>query len=143
MEAALERSEMNPPRLLAVFLLLACLAAAQETHTYVGHYLVPFPGPATYTDSISGILFYVESDGRHVAAISKDGKLLWNRDPFADAHAPFYRTEKPQIVFIGAASKSDPVIRGRSERFIAITFNNSQFGVLKISNGDFILEGQD
>ncbi|MGO8759076.1 MAG: hypothetical protein ACLQG3_13215 [Terracidiphilus sp.] len=134
---------MKPPTLLAVSLLLTCLAAAQNTHTYVGHYLVPFPGPATYTDPISRTLFYVESDGRHVAAISKDGKLLWNRDPFADAHAPFYRTDKPQIVFIGPASNSDPVIRGKHERFVAITFNNSQFGVLKISDGDFVLEGQD
>ena len=134
---------MKPPTLLAVSLLLTSLAAAQNTHTYVGHYLVPFPGPATYTDPISRTLFYVESDGRHVAAISKDGKLLWNRDPFADAHAPFYRTDKPQIVFIGPASNSDPVIRGKHERFVAITFNNSEFGVLKISDGDFVLEGQD
>jgi hypothetical protein len=134
---------MKLPKLLAVYLLLASLSAAQKTQTYVGHYLVPFPGPATYTDPISRTLFYVESDGRHVAAISNDGKLLWNRDPFADAHAPFYRTEKPQIVFIGPAPKSDPVIQGKHERFVAIRFNNSQFGVLKISNGDFVLEGQD
>ena len=134
---------MKPPIILAIWLLLVSVCAAQKPQMYVGHYLVPFPGPATYTDPITRTLFYVESDGRHVAAISKDGKLLWNRDPFAEAHAPFYRTEKPQIVFIGPASKSDPFIQRSRESFVAIRFNNSQFGVLKIGNGDFILQGQD
>lgn len=66
-----------------------------------------FPGPQVFKDPTSGTLLYVETDGRHVAAISGDGKLLWNRDPFKDARLPFYRTEKPQIVYIGPVSKSE------------------------------------
>jgi hypothetical protein len=126
---------MKTARFLAFFLLLQFLGVAQETHMYVGHYLVSFPGPQVYRDSKSGTLLYVETDGRHVAAISRDGKLVWIRDPFTDAHLEFYRTEKPQIVYVGAASKADG--------FVAISFNNSQFGLLRISNGDFRFLGQD
>ena len=33
--------------------------------------------PATYRDAESGVVFYVESDGRHLAAIDRSGKLVW------------------------------------------------------------------
>jgi hypothetical protein len=120
-----------------------CIGTAQDTTTYVAHYLEPFPGPQVYKDPQSGTTLYVETDGRHVAAISGDGKLLWNRDPYKDAHLPFYRTEKPQIVYIGLVAKSNPYARGESDKFAAITFNNSQFGLLRISNGEFQFLGQD
>jgi hypothetical protein len=43
--------------------------------------LVPIALPHTYRDPDSGIIFYVETDGRHVSAINPDGKILWSRDP--------------------------------------------------------------
>src|ERR1035438_2943037 len=64
-------------RLLGILLSVICLSAAQETTTYVTHYLEPFPGPQVYKDRHSTTTLYVETDGRHVAAISGDGKLLW------------------------------------------------------------------
>jgi hypothetical protein len=134
---------MRPARLLSVVLSVMCLGVAQETKTYVAHYLQPFPGPQVYRELHSGTTLYVETDGRHVAAISGDGKLLWNRDPFKDAHLQHYRTEKPQIVYIGPVSKSNPHARGEPDKFAAITFNNSQFGLLRISNGEFQCLGQD
>ena len=121
-----------------VFLPMLCLAAAQE-QTYIGQYLTDFPGPQVYKDPTSGTLLYVETDGRHVAAISSDGKLLWNRDPFKDAHLSPYRTDKPQIVYIGP----DNTHGAKSREFFAIAFNNSQFGVMRISNGEFSFRGQD
>jgi hypothetical protein len=42
---------------------------------------VPITLPGTYRDVDSGIIFYVESDGRHVSAISSEGKILWSREP--------------------------------------------------------------
>jgi hypothetical protein len=127
----------------AVFVL--CLGTAQETTTYIAHYLEPFPGPQVYKE-LRGTTLYVESDGRHVAAISGDGKLLWNRDPFKDAHLDYYRTEKPQIVYIGPVPKSNyyaKYAKNEPDKFAAITFNNSQFGLLRISNGEFQYLGQD
>jgi hypothetical protein len=134
---------MRTARLLAIFFTLAFIGAAQKTTTYVAHYLEPFPGPQAYKDPDTGTLLYVETDGRHLAALSGDGKLLWNRDPFMDAHLDFYRTEKPQIVYLGPVSKSNPYIRGERDKFVAISFNNSQFGVIRIRDGDFKFLGQD
>jgi len=128
---------------LTVFLSLQLLSVAQETRTYVGHYLVNFPGPQVYRDPRSGTLLYVETDGRHVAAISPDGKLLWNRDPFKDAHLEPYRTETPQIVYLGPVSKSSHTVGGGPDKFVAITFNSSEFGLLRISTGDFEPRGRD
>lgn len=98
---------------------------------------VPISLPYAYKDTESGIVLYVESDGRHVSAISPEGKLLWSRDPFADAHLEFYRTDKPRIVSI-ATQKIDG-IKGS----IAISFDSSQFGNLDITTGDFTFGGQN
>jgi hypothetical protein len=130
-------------RVLVTLSFALCIGIAQETTTYATHYLEPFRGPEVYKDQHSGTTIYVETDGRHVAAISGDGRLLWNRDPHKDAHLPSYRTEKPQIVYIGPVAKSSPYARGESDKFAAITFNNSQFGLLRISSGDFQFLGQD
>jgi hypothetical protein len=54
-----------------------------------------------YRDPSSGITFHVESDGRHLAAIDKNGKLIWNRNPFVDANACPYRSAHPYIAWIG------------------------------------------
>jgi hypothetical protein len=102
-----------------------------------------FPGPQSYRDSATGITFYVESDGLHVAAISKEGKILWVRDPFHDAKLDDYRTHKPQIVFIGKGSWVVNGVRRKDIPAIRIGFNSSQFGVMKMSDGEFYCLGQD
>jgi hypothetical protein len=127
----------------AIFLSLQFLCMAQKTTSYIARYLEPFPGPQAYKDPRSGTLLYVETDGRHLGAISRDGKLLWNRDPFADAHLEFYRTEKPQIVWLGPVLKAQPRFRKNSDEYVQIAFNSSQFGFLRISDGDFEFSGQD
>ena len=133
---------MRPARWLLIFFSMLCLGGAQE-QTYIARYLTDFPGPQVYKDPASGTLLYIETDGRHVAAISVQGKLLWNRDPFKDADLPFYRTEKPQIVYIGPASKFHHPAGEKPEKFVEISFNNSQSGLMRISNGEFLFSGQD
>lgn len=93
---------MKAARLLIVLISMRFLSEAQErTTTYTGRYLTDFPGPQVYKAATSKTLFYVESDGRHVVAISSAGKLLSIKDPVKDAPLPTYRTEKPQIICIG------------------------------------------
>jgi hypothetical protein len=108
---------------------------------------VPITLPHTYKDVDSGIVFYVESDGRHVTAIAPDSRILWSRDPFADAHLQPYRTHTPLIVYIGKIDVADEshnwMLRGRTGRYIAISFNSSQFGIIDIKTGDFTFMGQD
>ena len=133
---------MTASRWLLILLSMLCLGAAQQK-TYVTRYLSDFSGPQVHKDPASGTLLYIESDGRHVAAISQDGKLLWNRDPYMDAHLKFYRTEKPQIVYIGPALKIQIPAGEKPEKFVAISFNNSQSGIIRISDGEFYFSGQD
>src|SRR5580700_11585991 len=111
-------------RWLLFFLSMVGLGAAQE-QAYIGRFLTDFPGPQVCKDPTTGTLLYVESDGRHVTAISCDGKLLWSKDPFKDAHLPFYRTEKPQIVYIGPAPKGVRPPGEESNKFVSIAFNSS------------------
>ena len=138
---------MKTMRLLAILFSLLIVSAAQQTTTYVAHYSYSFAGPQTYRDSKTGTILYVETDGRHMAAISADGKLLWHRDPFQDAQLPYYRFKHPQVVYLGPASESRPPAhlprQEEPSQFVAISLANSQFGFLKISNGEFKFYGQD
>jgi hypothetical protein len=112
---------------------------------------VPIPLPYAYRDADSGIIFHIARDGRHITAINPDGKVLWRRDPFADAHLEFYRTDTPQIDYVGKVDASDKphqwireamMSRGITN-FICINFNSSQFGAFDERTGKFIFLGQD
>jgi hypothetical protein len=134
--------------LLLTFSLCVLTAFAGETNkltTYIGRFEQPFPGPQSYRDADSGIIFYVESDGRHVAAIGQDGKLLWHRDPFADARLEYYRTRQPRIVRLGQPQKwmVEAMTGKGSGKFVCISYNSSQAGVLDMKTGDFTFMGQD
>jgi hypothetical protein len=85
----------------------------------------------------------VESDGLHVAAISKEGKILWVRDPFHDAKLSDYRTHHPQIVFVGKGSWWANGTQRTDVPAILIRFNSSQFGAMRMSDGEFQPGGQD
>jgi hypothetical protein len=63
--------------------------------------------PSTYRDPESGTVFYVESDGRHVAAIDRNGKLLWVRNPFVEGGLCPYRSAHPYIYWIGPPQGAD------------------------------------
>ena len=113
------------------------------------------PGkPLTYHDPETKILFYAESDGRHLAAIGPDGKLLWVRNPFDDKGLCPYRTVRPVIRSIKAYDiplayakniALDMKRRGANpdHRFIWIEFDSYQFGEVDETNGDFLYEGQN
>lgn len=113
------------------------------------------PGKAiAYRDSKTGIFFYVESDGRHLAAINPGGKLLWVRDPFEDGGLCPYRNARPVIrsvrpydVPAAFANNIAEVMRRRganpSHPFIWIEFDSTQFGEVDQTTGDFLYEGQN
>jgi outer membrane protein assembly factor BamB len=121
---------------IAFAIFLPMIGSAQKTTTYVAHFREQFRGPKAYRDPSSGIVLYLESDGRHMAAISREGKLLWHRDLFKDAHLPYYRFNNPQVVYLGSDNGS---IAGT----VGISLANSQFGLLTIKTGDFRFQGQD
>jgi hypothetical protein len=123
-----------------VALALRLQASDRPLVTYVDS-PKPFRGAQAFQDKESGLLFYVESDGRHVAAIDRDGKILWHRDPFVDAKLEAYRVEHPVIVEIGAPI--DWMIEGRKGKFVRVNFNSSQCLLLEMKSGAAISMGQD
>ena len=127
-------------RILSATILILALAGwfqrspAQGTVTYIDA-PQPFRGAQTYKDRASGVIYYVESDGRHVSAIDPDGKILWNVDPFMDAGLKPYRFPKPVIVYVGKSNID--------EDSISISFDSSQFGDLDKKTGKFRFRGND
>jgi len=135
---------------------------------YHSFYFGPAPPPVapfSYRDAASKIIFYVESDGRHITALDAGGKLLWVRNPFVDSNMCPYRSAHPYIVKLGPAEpiRKGPDInagireelesefkRGRKgehphngDEFISLTFNSSNFGYLNIRTGDYYDMGQN
>jgi|tagenome__1003787_1003787.scaffolds.fasta_scaffold19289696_1 hypothetical protein len=132
-------------RIAAVLLVVGVLSVASSTRgeQYVNAYH-PFRGPVAYADSATKTIFYVETDGRHLSAISLEGKVLWTRDPFVDAHLEPYRVDSPKIIRIFKplpwmlGSRPDP-----KRHFVAIGFNSTQTGVVDTGTGEFFFVGQD
>ena len=107
--------------------------------------------PMVYKDPRTSIALYVESDGRHIAATDEQGKLLWVRNPWEEAHSfcP-YRTPRPvvaslKIMELSASGRSYLKSRGANleHTFISLSFDSSQFGELDETTGDFFPEGQN
>jgi hypothetical protein len=78
--------------------------------------------PLSYLDKQTDTLLYLEGGGRHLAALSSSGKILWLKNPIHE----------------------DLIARRwkRKGHFVAIQFDSSQFGVVDIKNGDFLFNGQ-
>jgi hypothetical protein len=86
-------------------------------------------------------LYYVEGDGRHLVAVSRDGVILWREDPFTQANLEPYRVDEPQISRLGRPGRA--LVEGRVGSYIAVQFNSTQFGIVDVATGEFIYQGQD
>ncbi len=103
----------------------------------------------TFRDLRTSITFYIESDGKNVAAIDAQGTLMWVRSPLKEVDPSDTRT--PVIDGIKVAESPPPQylkwLRGRGFKaehaHIRIAFASGLFGILDESTGDFILEGQN
>lgn len=87
----------------------------------------------------SGVIIYVETDSRHVVAISPDGAILWRTDPFIDSGLRPYREARPIIVSIEPCA---PYAKDMGPK-VCIRYSSSQFGELDIATGAFTFGGQD
>jgi hypothetical protein len=95
-----------------------------------------------YQDPQTQVILYVETDGRHIAAISPQGKLLWRKDPFVEGGLEPYRHARPVISWVGQAAEWVRA-SGKSGHVIGISFDSSQFGVMDVETGKFRFLGQD
>lgn len=125
---------------------IVCMPGAQaQTNQFVNT-----PRAArSYRDPASGTIFYVESDLHHVVALDKDGKILWCRQPALDGNLPPYSEKHPRanpaVVWIGALAESqnERLKNTGGGKFIGISFNSRQAGVLDTKTGDFTFWGQN
>jgi hypothetical protein len=133
---------------------IAELSVAVIAATVVANASPPPPGwekpPATsmaFFDARTSITFYVESDGRHVAAIDAHGKLLWVRDPSEQAKLgnsiPVIR-----LLDVMQGSFTDGFRKYiqhegfvADDPFLQITFASNCFGMIDEKTGRFLLIG--
>ena len=108
------------------------------------------PKAISFKDDRSSVMFYVESDGRHMAAIDPSGKLLWVRNPFEESKECPYRTPRPIIQKLESIEVSKEIADiyknqnfNMRHDFIRVTFDSSQFGLLDVETGDYFVEGQN
>ena len=102
--------------------------------------------PLAFKEAKTGILLYAESDGRHIAGIDRDGKILWHKNPFEDAKLKPYRTRRPVVSFIGEAPDwmlRNMKSRGKKGPFVGLSFDSTRSGVLDATTGEFFFMGQD
>lgn len=130
------RSMTFGPAMLALCLFTAPAgAAAQSSVTSPAPLRDGYPASLTgliCKDAATGTIIYVETDGRHVVAISPEGKILWRKDPFIDGGLEPYRMAHPTINAVRASSGK-----------IGISFTSSQFGEMDIATGAFTFMGQN
>jgi hypothetical protein len=103
-----------------------------------------------YKDPRSSITFYVESDGRHVAAIDSGGNLLWVRIPHQES-----RTGSPGVeTSVIDGIDQEPATTGYAQylqqygfrpedKLLKITFTSYFFGELDERTGAFVLIGRN
>jgi len=129
-------------RMLGVAFLLV-LASPVAAEQYVAHETVPYRGPTAYVDKKLGVVIYAESDGKHLSAIDLEGRVLWTRSPFSDAHLKPYRVAEPRIVHVYAPLPWMREGAKKTDTFIALEFESTQFGVVDLKSGKFFSLGQD
>ncbi len=106
--------------------------------------------PVAFKDPRTQVTLYVESDGRHLAAIDEGGQLLWIRDPFQDAGLCPYRTPRPVIYKLELAQFEEYQLGyvkalgfDMSHVAVSLYFDSSQFGLIDEKTGDFYYMGQN
>jgi hypothetical protein len=96
-----------------------------------------------YKDTTANVIIYVETDGRHVVAISPGGRILWRKNPFVDAGLEPYRGPHPTIDFVGSSGPRCMLRPGDVGKTFCLSFSSSQFGEMDIATGKFTFDGQN
>jgi hypothetical protein len=111
-------------RLGQALIVLACAGAAggpasASSPACAPAWPEPFArgAPFLLNDPRSGLTLYVESDGRHMAAITRDGQILWHRDVFGDPKMQLQFVPPPPIE--GWPEPSPKQLRQQARSFAA------------------------
>ena len=75
--------------------------------------------------------------------VADAGRPFRNKDPFVDAKLEPYRSAKPKIVGIGPPLKWMKKHMRPNRRYVAVSYDSTQFGIVDEYNGDLTFLGQD
>ena len=102
-----------------------------------------------YRDPRNGVLFAVESDGRHLGAVNPNGEILWRRNPHRGIMpyrvAPACVAALEPWTFRGRLTFANGAFytQGKTGHYIELKFDNSQVGLIDTATGNFIFLGQN
>jgi hypothetical protein len=151
----------NSTYILVITLLVSATANPQPR---ISHFTLEYRGPVAYSDRAAQTVFYAESDGHHLSAIGFDGKVLWNRDLYADTEKVLKELSKHnppgdsglermlqeerirrKIVSINRAADPSPSPKNddRKKVFLSIAFSSADFGIIDASTGSLVQWGRD
>ena len=92
----------------------------------------------TLIDTENGIRYILDETQIYITSIDENGNQLWQTDPWKDNNIKEYRVERPIIVQFYFSDNNWSGLKG-----IWIVYNNTQFGILDKSTGNFTFLGQD
>jgi hypothetical protein len=103
--------------------------------------------PLAMKDEESEVLIFVESDREHVAAIDKDGKILWHRNVISEEGIHSNRPgNKPGIFSIRKANESDRRgldLIGKGGPYVTISLTTRDIAAINERTGEFSLVARD
>jgi hypothetical protein len=102
--------------------------------------------PLSFKDEASGVLLYVETDRKHVAAIDKDGKILWHKEITQVVTLKSRGDKEAAVIFVGKPTDWSLKVmkeRGKAGTYIGVGFNTKEFGVIDQQTGEYTSMGND
>jgi hypothetical protein len=151
----------NSTYIIAATLLMSGTANPQPS---ISHFSLEYRGPVAYSEPTTQTIFYAESDGHHLSAITFDGKVLWTRDLYADTEKVLKELSKHdapgnspldqmlqeertrrKIVSIrrGVAPNGSAKRTDQKTAYLSIAFSSADFGIIDASTGNLVLWGRD
>ena len=95
-------------------------------------------------DSISGIIFLLDTTHITISAFDKNGTIVWKTDPWKHSNLAIYRTTRPVIAYF-ALGRTDECSWCKipiDASVLWIEYDNSQIGFLDLKSGKFQFCGQ-
>ena len=138
-----------------ILILIICLSSYCYGQTYIydgqgniigGSHILTLSGKSIkLIDSTTNNYFILDSTHTIIECFDTSGKSMWKTNPHKDNKLDNYRTDKPYIVYFEFTNDywcAEGFVE-KGQAVIAISYVNTQFGVVNLKTGEFRFCGQD